>query len=236
MPNYKMTAADMKAAGITFKNPPTSKYPVEKRLEAVTLYMACGNMRQVEAVTGVSYAQLRVWRDQDWWKEMEVQIKAARRSAVATKLNKIVDKALNLVEDRVENGDWRYNKEAEEFERVPLSALTANKIATDLLQRADAVEKLQQDETVVQNQQTIQDTLKMLALEFASFNKARTVNVDMKEVTDAIESPMVSESGESGKTEAFPEDLEGEEQGEGEGISRDEPGTDESSFQKPLSA
>lgn len=186
MPNYKMTAADMKAAGITFKNPPTSKYPVEKRLEAVTLYMACGNMRQVEAVTGVSYAQLRVWRDQDWWKEMEVQIKAARRSAVATKLNKIVDKALNLVEDRVENGDWRYNKEAEEFERVPLSALTANKIATDLLQRADAVEKLQQDETVVQNQQTIQDTLKMLALEFASFNKARTVNVDMKEVTDAI--------------------------------------------------
>lgn len=184
--SYKMTAKDLKEAGIAFKNPPNSKYPVEKRLEAVTLYMACGNMRQVEAVTGISYSNLRLWQTQDWWKEMEVQIKAGRRNSTATKLNKIVDKALKLVEDRVDNGDWRYNKTSEEFERVPLSALTATKIANDLLQRGDALEKQGQTDTVVQNQQTIQETLKVLALEFASFNKARTVNNPVEEVEDAV--------------------------------------------------
>lgn len=233
MPNYKMTANDLKAAGISYVKPKNSKYPVEKRLEAVTLYMACGNMRQVEAVTGISYSNLRAWRDQDWWKEMEIEIKAARKSAVATKLNKIVDKALNMVEDRVDNGDWKYNRESQEFERVPLSALTVNKIAVDLLQRGESIEKLQQETVTVQNQQTIQDTLKMLAAEFASFNKARTVNVITKDVTDAIET-VVGDSWESGEDGRVSESMEGEEPGEGESLSTGESREDEFSFSDPL--
>lgn len=183
--NIKMTNKDLREAGISFVKPKNSKYPVEKRLEAVTLYMACGNMRQVEAVTGISYSNLRLWQQQDWWKEMEVEIKAARRTQVSTKLNKLIDKAINLVEDRVDNGDWHFNRKTSEFERVPLSALTANKIVTDMMTRTEAIEKLQQQETVIQNEASIQDTLKLLADQFASMNKKRTVK-PVEEVEDAV--------------------------------------------------
>lgn len=222
MSALKMTAKDLRVAGISFVKPKTSKYPVEKRLEAVTLHMACGNMRQVEAVTGVSYSVLREWHNQDWWKEMEVEIKAARRTAVSTKLNKIVDKALSQVEDRIDNGDWRYNPKDKEFQRVPLSALAVNKVATDLMQRQEAIEKLQQTETVLQDNITIQDTLKHLALEFASFNKKRTI--DTKEIEDAVYAER-EEGLQEGSSSVYLETGSSEEEGETESS---ESGDDES--------
>jgi transposase-like protein len=172
---------------LTRLNPKSDKshYPVEKKIEAVTHYLALGNMRQVSAITGISYSNLRLWKTQDWWNELEAEIKASRRSAVNTKLSKIIDRSLELVQDRVDNGDIRVTKEGD-IARVPLSALTATKVAADLMQRQDALEKLQQNEVVVQNQQSIQDTLSHLAQQFASFNKARTVDVITKDVTDAL--------------------------------------------------
>lgn len=203
------------------------KYPVEKRIEAVTHWLALGNLRQVEAITKVSYSNLKLWKTQPWWHELELEIKASRRIQTNTKLSKIVDKALGVVEDRITNGDIRYNQKTGEVERVEVSALTATKIATDLMQRQDALEKISSAEIQLEQTHTIQDQLAMLHAEFAKFNKSRTVDIIAKDVSDAVyeeretglqegESALQFETGER-EEEGFSESSESNHDESGEG-------------------
>ena len=189
-----------------------TNYPVEKKIEAVTHYMLLGNMRQVSVLTGIAYSTLRLWKTNAWWKDLEAEIKAARRMQVNTKLSKIVDKALEAVEDRLDNGDIRFNPKTNELERVPVSALTATKITTDLMQRQEALEKVSLAEVEHQQTQTIADQLQFLATQFAAFNKGRTVDLPpVEEVKDAVEPTMVEQSGESGEDAVGEEEVAGEE-------------------------
>lgn len=162
------------------------RYSVEKKIEVVTQMLAIGNMRHVAAMTGVPWATIRYWRAQEWWKELEAEIKASRRAVTNTKLSKIVDKALEAVADRVENGNYIYDQKNETLVRRPVSALEATKVANDLMQRQRDLEQISLAEVQYQQTQTIQEQLKLLADEFSKFNQSRTINVKAMEVTDAV--------------------------------------------------
>jgi hypothetical protein len=80
-------------------------WPHEKRIEVATKWLALGNMRLVSELTGVDYQLCRMWKQQPWWAEVVAEIKASRNVVVDSKLSKIVDKSLEMIEDRLENGD-----------------------------------------------------------------------------------------------------------------------------------
>lgn len=146
-------------------------WPVEKKIEAVTTYLALGNLRQVAAVTGVSHGMIKQWRIAPWWKELEAEIIASRRIASGNKLSKIVDKSLDVIDDRLDNGDFVYNSKSGEVHRKPVTLRDATTAANALMQRAAIIEKLNKDEAVVDATQTIQEQLVSLAAEFAKMNK-----------------------------------------------------------------
>jgi hypothetical protein len=210
-----MNLSDKHLRLTNLKRPADSKknYPIEKKIEAVTHYLALGNLRQVAAITGVSYPNIKLWKSQDWWKELEAEIKASRRLQTNSKLSKIVDKALQAVEDRIENGDIHYNRKTGELDRVPVSALTATKVANDLMQRQEALEKISAAEIEHQQTQTIQDQLMFLATEFAKFNAKRTVDVKATEVIEDAVYDKREEGLQEGEREVRLETLSGEEEG-----------------------
>jgi transposase-like protein len=230
-PNFirvDMNLSDKKLKITNLNRPSNSKknYPIEKKIEAVTQYLALGNLKQVAAITGVSYPNIKLWKSQDWWKELEVEIKAARRLQTNSKLSKIVDKALATVEDRIENGDIVFNRKTNELERIPVSALTATKVANDLMQRQEALEKISVAEIQQDKTQTIQDQLKLLADEFAKFNTKRTINVQATEVIDAVYDER-KEGLQEGERQVRLQALSSEEEGgeeQGESLD-DEEGT-----------
>lgn len=174
----------LKLSNLNKKHEYKTHWPEEKKLEAVTTYLAVGNMRIVSATTGVGYQLLRAWKGQPWWKEYEYEIKNTRRSAVNDKLSKIVDKTLIMVEDRLENGDLVLNNKTGELIRKPVALRDISKLANDMMERQEKLEKLKIDESELQQKETMQDTLKLLAEEFAKFNGTRKKEIiDVTDVT-----------------------------------------------------
>ena len=163
------------------------KFPVEKRIEVVTKWMALGNMRLVAELTGVSYQLCRMWKQQPWWADLVAEIKATRDTQVDNKLSKLVDKSLDTIADRLENGNVVWNKKLGQIENVPVSISEATKVADTLLTQQLNLSKKKVVESGVDQQRTIQDQIKNLALEFAKFNTRRTVDVVANAVHDQRE-------------------------------------------------
>lgn len=163
-------------------------WPVEKKIEAVTTYLALGNLRQVAAVTGVSHGMIKQWRIAPWWKELETEIIASRRIASGNKLSKIVDKSLDVIDDRLDNGDFVYNSKSGEVHRKPVTLRDATTAANALMQRAAIIEKLNKDEAVVDATQTIQEQLVSLAAEFAKMNKRDNSGATTVEFIESVDS------------------------------------------------
>lgn len=191
-------------------------WPVEKKIEAVTTALALGNLRQVAAVTGVSYGMIKQWKLQPWWKDLEAEIIASRRVTQANKLSKIVDKSLDVIDDRLENGDFIWNNKAGEVIRKPVNLKDATSAANALMQRAAIIEKLTRDEVVADTAVSIHDQLKNLAEQFALMNnrsKVGAVDILFKETHDPT--PIEMETFESAE-DPFPEDYEASEESVGQ--------------------
>ena len=170
-----------------------STWPIEKKIEVVTSWLTLGNLRQAAAVGGMSHSLVKQWRSQPWWTELEAEIVASQRIASSTKLSKIVDKSLDVIDDRLENGDFIYNNKTGDLLRKPVSMRDAGNVANTLMQRQAILEKMTRDETVAETTLSIQDQLANLALEFSKMNKrgkaqAETIEFveTLQETTDAI--------------------------------------------------
>lgn len=160
----------------------------EKKIEAVTTYLALGSLKQTAAVTGVSHSLIKQWHGQAWWRDLENEIVASRRVASANKLSKIVDKSLDVIDDRLDNGDFAYNSKSGEVYRKPVTLRDATTAANALMQRAAIIEKMNKDEAVIEVTATIQEQLASLAVEFAKMNKRNNgsaVDIPFKTIDDA---------------------------------------------------
>ena len=187
----------------------------EKKIEAVTTYLALGSLKQTAAVTGVSHSLIKQWHGQAWWRDLENEIVASRRVASANKLSKIVDKSLDVIDDRLDNGDFAYNSKSGEVYRKPVTLRDATTAANALMQRAAIIEKMNKDEQVVEATQTIQEQLANLALEFAKFNKrdnSKAETIKFKEDNNAVHDER-EEGLQKRSEELYFQTLSGEETG-----------------------
>lgn len=162
------------------------KYSSEKRIEVVTKFLVLGNMRLVAELTGVSYGLIRLWKTQEWWADLEAEIRCARDMKVDNKLSRIVDLSLEMVADRLENGDVFLDRKTGEVGRKPIALGTAHRIAQDSLTQQIALSKKTVHENTAQQAQSVADQIKLLANEFAKFNTNRTISVQAKDITDAV--------------------------------------------------
>jgi len=174
--SLKNTALSMKRAKVEMHKP-GYKFSVEKRIEVISTWLALGNLRQTSVLCGVSYDLCCKWRVQPWWQQMQAEIEAARKHKVDNKLNKIVDKALGAIEDRLDNGDYVYNQKSGEVTRKPVSIKEARGVANDLMQRQIALSKLEVETQHASSANTVKDQIALLAEEFAKFNTRRTIEV-----------------------------------------------------------
>lgn len=159
-------------------------FPPEKRIEVVTKWMALGNMRLVSELTGVSYGLCRIWKQQPWWADLVNEIRASRDIQVDNKLSKLVDRSLDIISDRLDNGNIVWNKKVGEYDRVPVNLKDTNKVANDLLNQQLNLSKKKVIESQADQKKTVQDQIAMLAQEFAKFNSGRTINVQARVIEE----------------------------------------------------
>ena len=139
-----------------------------KKWEVVTAYLALGNMTAVSIATGISANTIRTWKTQDWWRELEGIIKEEEGTEQSVKLRGIVDKTLNIIADRLENGDFQYDPKTGGLIRRPVLLRDAGKVGMDVWVRKEALDVLKIQKL---KQPSIEESLKRIADEFAKLAK-----------------------------------------------------------------
>jgi hypothetical protein len=153
----------------------TVAYSWDKRMEVVARYMLLGNMRAVSEQTGVAYQTLMDWKSSDWWPDLVQQLKRQKSQKQTDNIISLIDQSLEVMKDRLDNGDFVFDQKTGQVVRKPVSVRDATAIATALLQRQTAIEQMEQK--YAQEQLSVKETLVQLANEFKKYNKIASSNV-----------------------------------------------------------
>src|SRR5258708_6849548 len=84
-------------------------WPEKKKIEAATLHVATGNVVRTAELTKVPVATIRKWVGEDWWLEVQSRIRREEGQEMDRKFSTIVNKSLDKLEERVQEGDYVYN-------------------------------------------------------------------------------------------------------------------------------
>ena len=147
-------------------------WSLDKKLEAVNLYLKVGNMTEVERQTGIPYKTLISWKKTRWYDEYVRSIKGERDIQLSRKVEDMLDAAMEQMSDRLKKGDTQYNPQTGEMVRVPVKAQVINAISANLAkQRLELAN--QPTEHQMHDKDATNAKLQELASAFASFVKRK---------------------------------------------------------------
>ena len=176
---------------------PKAWYSDKQKLEAVQIWLLCGSMPQTAAALNIPVGTIEKWKYTDWWKELAEQIKVEGRVKLSGRLQKIVGRSLDQLEDRIENGDFILDGRSGELVRKPLLARDLTRISAEFMDSSRKLEMVTKEEAT---QQAVEDRLKLLADSFASFaKKVRKVEVEDAFPIESTASLDVREQAEDGE-------------------------------------
>jgi hypothetical protein len=226
MSQFKERLNQIAVRNLKVKHREYTTWPMEKKIEVVSQFLVLGNMKMVAAMTGVSYDLIRQWKTQPWWKELETEIRQTQNIEMDTKLSKIVDRSLDGVLDRIENGEFFYDQKTGEVKRKPANLRDVARVSVDMLSKRELLRgnATERKET---SQISVGEQLKLLAMEFAKWQQKPASPVIDVEVIEVIEDAVYEERGHQGPPE---ESVSGVYEGsESTGLPEEGGGLDETS-------
>jgi len=164
-----------------------------QKMEAIQSWLLLGNLALTSRILGIPEITLRVWKRTEWWADMVNEIKSQDRIQLSSRMKKIVDASLTVVEDRLLNGDYQFDQKTGQNIRKPVNMKDAHKVAVDLQDRQDLLEKTEKPEIT---EDKIESRLLQLAEKFADMatkkieqtnNTRRTVDVDDAEILGDVQ-------------------------------------------------
>jgi len=164
----------------------------DQRMEAIQSYLLLGNLALTSRILGIPEITLRVWKASDWWKDMVQEVKTQERIQLSHRMKQIVNASLTVVEDRLLNGDYQFDQKTGQTVRKPVNMKDAHKVAVDLQERQDLLEKASSAEVLVKDE-SVEQKLLSLAEKFAELatkkidqkvNEHRTVDVTDAEIKE----------------------------------------------------
>ena len=221
----------LKLQNLAKKHKPNTTWSQEARIAAVSQYLVLGNMALVSSITKIPHQLLRSWKQQPWWDEIAAQVRATENIQMDNKLSKIVDKSLDAVLDRVENGEYVYNVKTGTIIRKPVNMKDVAKVSVDMLSKRELL-RGNATERTEQSNVSVADQLKALALEFAKWAPQGQIK---QQTTIDVESVEILPNGNEDNEDAIHDEREeglqeGTELGEDEGSESGEgPGGEECS-------
>ena len=158
-------------------------YSDSQKIEAVTTYLMLGSLPLVASMLKINVNTLKLWKKSEWWKEVEADLRIQEDLQLSKRMQGIINRTLDVVEDRLENGDFIYDQKTGELRRKPVLLKDAHKVGMDIADRRDVlINRHVANESVTTDK--VEDTLNKLAAEFARI--ASKVNNGPVEVTDVI--------------------------------------------------
>src|ERR1700756_1348319 len=91
-----------------------------QKIEAVQSYLLLGNLTLVASVLKIPRDTLKIWKTTEWWKNMVEELRVQDDLQLSTRLQKIISKSFDAVEDRLDHGDFVYDQKTGEMRRKPV--------------------------------------------------------------------------------------------------------------------
>ena len=139
-----------------------------KKIEVVTAYLVLGKAPMAEAVTGVPAGTIRRWKREQWWDDLVNQIQLEDTQELDAKLTSRLNKALDIVNDRLDSGDFMFDPKSGEFRRRPVSLKDTWTVGREMV---DLRAKLRKEPKERKSEEAVGDILKNLAKDFAAMAK-----------------------------------------------------------------
>ena len=158
-----------------------------QKIEAVQSYIIFGKLPQVEAVTGIPRGTIAQWKMQDWWKELEKELRSEDDIELSGRLKRTLDKSLEVVTDRLEHGDFSYDQKTGTLIRKPVSMRDAHQVTKDLIDKRRVLDN--KPTHITENR--VEDRLLVLAKKFEEFalsfkKDEKVIEHEPLEVEDAV--------------------------------------------------
>lgn len=128
---------------------------------------------------------LRTWRKSPWWQELIDSIQSGENQKTDNKMSKLIDRALDILVTRMEEGDYQYDQKTGRMVKVPLKARDLERITSGLFDKRSLIRK---EPTAIKAEELNQaERLLSLAKEFAKLTgKKEKVIEGTWEVDDAV--------------------------------------------------
>lgn len=151
-------------------------YSEKEKINACCVFAVSGNSRRTAELTKIPEATIRQWKQSHWWNDVTTRIYSEQDEELSGKLTKLVDKAVDEINDRLEDGDYVYNPKLDKIIRKPINAKDVAGIAVMAVDKRQLLrgQPTSRTESVSQDQR-----LKALADEFKKFSKAKEVKQDL---------------------------------------------------------
>ena len=182
------------------------KWDEKTRLEVVQAYILTGSLALAAGMCQVPLPTAKVWKTSQWFKDLELELRQGAKLRLSSRLSKIVDKSIDALEDRIDKGDFFFNKTTKQFERKPITAEVAQKITAQLVDRVLLVEKAAQ--TGVVTDEGLDARLEKLRQEMKEFAKRPSLKPSESEIIDVtpilLQEPTVEVPQERPVADGFP--------------------------------
>ena len=178
-------------------------WPKKKRMEVIISYLSTGNLRLTAALHGISYNTVQRWKRYPWWEEMIQEIHASQTIKTNSSLSKIVDKTIDHMNDRLDNGDPILDSKTGKILRIPPKLRDVKSVAKDLLEQQRYLKKEIYGKQNEKESETINSRLLSLAEKFAEMAtgkkiqpQAEIIDVEFEELNTLNENKSSSNQSE----------------------------------------
>lgn len=160
-----------------------SHWSDSQKLECVKTYLILGNVTLTAQTLKIPLQTVKTWKQAEWWKTLEQELMVQEDLQLGDRLKKIINKSYDVIEDRMQNGDFVYDQKTGEMRRKPVNMKDAHKVGLDLQERRDELVRRHVEGESISTDK-IEKTLLDLAKRFEDI--ANGVNKRPVEVTDVI--------------------------------------------------
>lgn len=156
-----------------------------QKLEAVKTYLILGNLSLTASSLRIPLTTMKEWKKSEWWKEIAQELMVQEDLQLGDRLKKIVNRSYDVIEDRMERGDFVYDQKSGEMRRKPVSMKDAHKVGLDLQERRDELVRRHVEGESISTDK-IEKTLLDLAKRFEDIANGVNKKTVTVEVTDVI--------------------------------------------------
>jgi signal recognition particle subunit SEC65 len=149
------------------------KHSDKMKAKAVREYMKLGNLALVARKLDINYLTLQSWRYRtQWWPELQKRFQEESDRKLASKMEEVVAKAIDQIEERIDTGDKILDSKSGEVISVPVKTRDLTAAVKTLSDRSDVLIGRATKDSIAK--EMMSDKLAKLAHEFAQFTKGKT--------------------------------------------------------------